>query len=441
MNNEEIKRMLRKFYKNPSAMFGLFLLIGFIIIGILAPVLAPVSIPNDSDLEDISNYLANYTEDKKQDILDSFQSYYELSYDFYLTDYDTIMDLKDKLIKYKSNKLSKKDFSEFLLSLADEYIIDQSYVDQLNSGDKKVINELNSLVKTYETKKKEASKEKSRIEQLSNSKNFESDAHKIYNELYKSYVKSINFDPYLMPNVTLSSKPEPPSKDHPFGVSNGKDIYYGVIWGVRTGFKIGLIVVISGTIIGLFIGSISAYFGGWIDEVLMRITDIFMSIPFLLAAMVLTTILGTGLDKVMIALVVFGWMGTARLIRGNILQTKNEQYVLAAKALGVSDAKIIVKHILPNTIFPVVVQASMRIGSMVITAAGLSFLGVGAPQGYADWGSVLTYARDWMLGGGSNALQYWYTITYPGIAMVLFVLAWNLVGDALRDIFDPKLRM
>jgi peptide/nickel transport system permease protein len=165
-----------------------------------------------------------------------------------------------------------------------------------------------------------------------------------------------------------------------------------------------------------------------------------VQVPFMLSAMVLTTILGTGLDKVMIAMIVFGWMGSARLIRGNILQAKNDQYVLAAKALGVSDSKIIVKHILPNTIFPVVIQASMRIGSMVITAAVLSFLGVGAPQGYADWGSILNYARNWMLGGTEGAFQYWYTIVYPGTAMVLFVLAWNLVGDALRDIFDPKLR-
>nr|WP_303048679.1 MULTISPECIES: ABC transporter permease [unclassified Marinitoga] len=243
-----------------------------------------------------------------------------------------------------------------------------------------------------------------------------------------------------MPIITYESAPVPPSKEHPFGISNGRDIYYGVVWGTRTGFKIGLTVVTIATIIGLFIGSVSAYFGGWVDEILMRITDIFMSVPFMLSAMVLTTILGTGLDKVMIAMIVFGWMGSARLIRGNILQAKNDQYVLAAKALGVPDWKIIIKHILPNTIFPVVIQASMRIGSMVITAAVLSFLGVGAPQGYADWGSILNYARNWILGGSDSALQYWYTVTYPGTAMVLFVLAWNLVGDALRDIFDPKLR-
>jgi len=159
------------------------------------------------------------------------------------------------------------------------------------------------------------------------------------------------------------------------------------------------------------------------------------------AAMVLTTILGTGLDKVMMAMTVFSWMGPARLIRGNILQVKEEQFVLAAKALGVSDFSIILRHVLPNTIFPVLIQASMRMGSLVITAAALSFLGVGAPQGYADWGALLNYARNWMLGGQGEALKYWYMTVFPGLAMVLFVLAWNLVGDTLRDAFDPRLRL
>lgn len=220
----------------------------------------------------------------------------------------------------------------------------------------------------------------------------------------------------------------------------GYDIFYGLIWGTRTAFKIGLITVAIAALIGVFIGSISAYFGGWIDEIIMRITDIFLSFPFLVAAMVLTTILGRGLDKVMIALVVFGWMGYARLIRGSILSAKEETYVMAAKALGVKDIKIIWKHLLPNTIFPVMVQSTMNIGSMVITAAALSFLGVGAPVGYADWGQMVSFARNWIIGSPGHAGQYWYTVFYPGIFIVLFVLAWNLIGDTLRDILDPRLR-
>jgi len=247
-------------------------------------------------------------------------------------------------------------------------------------------------------------------------------------------------NPYVMPIITWSSAPVPPSADHPFGMIQGRDIFYGVVWGTRTAFFIGLTVTIISTLFGIIIGSISGYYGGWIDEVLMRITDIFMSIPILLAAMVLTTILGNGIDKVMIAMTVFGWMGAARLIRANILQVKEEQYILASKALGVKDYFIIMRHVLPNTIFPVLIQASMRMGSLVITAAGLSFLGLGAPLGYADWGSMLNFTRNWILGASGSTFSYWYAVFYPGMAMVLFVLAWNLVGDALRDVFDPRLK-
>lgn len=247
-------------------------------------------------------------------------------------------------------------------------------------------------------------------------------------------------DPYFMPVVTWSADPLPPSREHPFGVAGKRDIFYGVVWGTRTAFRIGILVTLASTAIGLFVGALAGYFGRILDEVLMRVTDIFMAVPFLVAAMVLTTILGTGLDKVMIALIVFSWMYPARLIRGNILQVKEEQFVLAAKSLGVSDAVIILRHVLPNAIFPVLIQASMRMGSLVITAAALSFLGLGAPQGYADWGALLNYARNWMLGGYGATFKYWYMIAFPGGAMVLFVLAWNLLGDALRDAFDPRLR-
>lgn len=268
-------------------------------------------------------------------------------------------------------------------------------------------------------------------------------------------------DPYQVPRMSWDVNPQPPGspmsdeirdiydfmgKEIKYDIAicgtaeGGYDIFYGLIWGTRTAFKIGIITVLIAAFIGIFIGSISAYFGGWIDEILMRITDIFLSFPFLVAAMVLTTVLGRGIDKVMIALIIFGWMGYARVIRGSILSAKEETYVMAAKALGVKDGKVIWKHLLPNTIFPVLVQASMNIGSMVITAAALSFLGVGAPVGYADWGQMVSFARNWIIGAPGHAGQYWYTVFYPGIFIVLFVLAWNLVGDTLRDILDPRLR-
>jgi peptide/nickel transport system permease protein len=247
--------------------------------------------------------------------------------------------------------------------------------------------------------------------------------------------------PYMIPRYGYSSTPKPPVPEHPFGTTEGQyDIFYGIVWGTRTAFWVGLFVVGVSCAIGIIVGSIAGYYGGKFDEILMRIVDVFMSFPFLIAAVVITTILGRGLDKVMLAMVCFYWMGYARLVRGSILAIKEEEYILAAKACGVKDWQIIMKHVLPNSIFPVLVQASMNIGSVVITASGLSFLGVGAPQGYADWGQMISFGRNWLLGTPENAFAYWYTIVYPGLAIVLFVLAWNLVGDAFRDVLDPKMQ-
>jgi len=228
---------------------------------------------------------------------------------------------------------------------------------------------------------------------------------------------------------------------HLMGTASGQwDIYYGVVWGTRTAFKVGLIITLSVATLGIFIGSISAYYGGVVDMVLMRITDVFMTFPFLLAALtlsaILTPVMGKSLIPASIALIMFGWMGYARLIRSDILSVKEREYVLAAKVLGASDRRILLKHILPNAIYPTMVVASMDMGSYVLSFAALSFLGVGAEVGYADWGQLISFARDWI----TNLGDYWFIVIYPGMALVLFVLAWNLVGDALRDILDPRLR-
>ncbi len=268
-------------------------------------------------------------------------------------------------------------------------------------------------------------------------------------------------DPYQVPRMSWNVNPQPPGTPMSDNIreiyeqmgkkvkltkallgteQGGYDIFYGLVWGTRTAFKVGIITVGVAMIIGIFVGSVAAYFGGWLDEVLMRFTDVFLSFPFLVAAMVLTTILGKGLDKVIIALIVFGWMGYARVIRGSILAVREDVYVMAAKALGVKDGRIILRHLLPNTIFPVLVQASMDTGSMVVTASALSFLGVGAPEGYADWGQMASFARNWIVGSPGHAFQYWYTVFFPALFIALFVLAWNLIGDTLRDILDPRLR-
>jgi peptide/nickel transport system permease protein len=270
-------------------------------------------------------------------------------------------------------------------------------------------------------------------------------------------------DPYKIPRDGFSGEPKPmgtewkrnvpeipfwyeavTGKDkwvHLLGTAQGQyDIFYGIIWGTRTAFRTGFIVVVSTFLIGIIIGSIAAYYGGWVDNVIMRIVDVFMTLPFILMALimaaVLTPVIGRSLIPATLALITFGWMGYSRIIRGDILSVKQRDFVLAAKVSGVKDSRILFKHILPNAIFPTLVLASLGIGDVVLSFAALSFLGIGTEIGYADWGQVLSFARNWITSLGN----YWYIVIWPGLTLVLFVMGWNLVGDALRDVLDPRMR-
>ncbi len=278
-------------------------------------------------------------------------------------------------------------------------------------------------------------------------------------------------DPYMIPRDGFSTTPRGPSELHRFGTTEGQyDIYYGVVWGTRTAFRIGVVITFFTTIVGLAIGSFAAFYGGWLDEILMRITEIFQAFPFLLAAITLTSVLQTiygrgeagplmflakmlamvtfGQSPIkpvepvqlqiltgMLAIIFFGWMTYARVIRGNILALRELDYTQAARVIGASNLRILFRHLLPNAVFPVLVIASMSTGSYVLTFAALSFLGLGAQRGYADWGQMINFARNWV----PSLAAHWYIVVFPGMAIVLFVLSWNLVGDALRDILDPRL--
>ncbi len=270
-------------------------------------------------------------------------------------------------------------------------------------------------------------------------------------------------DPYKIPRDGFSSEPRPPMSawtrnvpDLPFwwkpimhtdkwvhllGTAQGQyDIFYGIIWGTRTAFRTSFIVVVATFLIGVVIGSVSAYYGGAVDNVIMRIVDVFLTLPFILAALILAAVLtpriGRSLLPAIIALITFGWMTYARLIRGDILSVKQRDYVLAAQVIGVKDSRILFRHIIPNAVFPTLVYASLGFGDVVLTFAALSFLGIGTQVGYADWGQILSFARNWI----TSLNAYWYIIVWPGITLVLFVMGWNLVGDALRDVLDPRMR-
>jgi len=248
-------------------------------------------------------------------------------------------------------------------------------------------------------------------------------------------------DPYSIARIGFSSLPKPPSGKAPFGTtSGGYNILYGIVWGARTAFRVGLIVVSLSALIGVLVGGVGAFLGGIVDEIVMRITDLFMSFPFLIAVIVMSIVLGKGIDKVIIALIIFGWRTYARVMRSEVLSVKQRAYVSAAESIGASRARIFLKHILPNSIFPVFILASLDIGTMVLIAASLSFIGVGAEPGYADWGQMINFSRNWLLGTVDNPFQYWYTYTYPSIAILTFVLGRTLLGDTLRDILDPRMR-
>ncbi len=270
-------------------------------------------------------------------------------------------------------------------------------------------------------------------------------------------------NPYLIPRDGYSPTPKPPGTIwrldppnppgwyraitksdrwvHLLGTTSGQfDIFYGVVWGTRIALFVGVVITAIAVIIGLIMGSIAGFNGGLVDDILMRVTEIFMAFPFLLAALTLSAILvplfGRGIWPASIALITFGWMTYMRMIRGEMISAKESEYVVAARVIGATVPRIIFIHILPNAIYPILILASMSVGDYVLSFATLSFLGVGTEIGYADWGQIVSFSRDWIL----SLDQYWYIIVYPGVVLLLFGLGWNLIGDSLRDILDPRLR-
>lgn len=235
----------------------------------------------------------------------------------------------------------------------------------------------------------------------------------------------------------LSMRYIEPSASHWFGTdSTGRDIFSRVVFGAQISLKVGIIVVAVSALFGTFIGSIAGFYGGWIDRFLSGyIFNVFLAFPGLLLAIALVAFLGAGLNKLIFALCIIGWVGYARLIRAQVLKVREYDFVQAARALGAGDLRILTIHILPNAIQPLIVQASLGMAGAVLSEAALSFLGLGVPPPSPSWGVMIEEARDL-----STLQAAPHALIFPGIAIALTVLAFNFIGDGLREYLDPRQR-
>lgn len=241
------------------------------------------------------------------------------------------------------------------------------------------------------------------------------------------------YDPIIDMNF-METLLKPGTSGHFLGTDDlGRDIWSRLLYGGRNSLITGVAVTFLSACAGIAIGLISGYFGGWIESLLMRFTDIMLSFPFLIIAIAIMAVLGSSQKNVILALAIVSWPRFARLTRGQVLQIKQLEYIESAKVAGFRNARIIFAHILPNCLGPLIIQATLAIGSAILSAASLSYLGLGADAAAPDWGVMLSQGRNYLQLAS-------YLTTIPGIAISLTVLAMNWIGDGMRDAFDPKMR-
>jgi peptide/nickel transport system permease protein len=235
--------------------------------------------------------------------------------------------------------------------------------------------------------------------------------------------------------VHLDEKLQPPSRAHWFGTDEvGDDVYTRVVLGTRVSLQIGLVVTVIATLVGVPLGVVAGYVGGAPGEVILRVTDIFLAVPALVLAVAVVSALGPGIVNAVIAIALVWWPGYVRLVHGKALAVTQASYVEAARAVGMGRARIAFVHVLPNCLSPILVKASMDMGTAILTAASLGFIGLGAQPPNPEWGAMISHGRNYLP-------TWWWYSAFPGLAIYLTVLGFNLLGDGLRDILDPKSRL
>lgn len=247
--------------------------------------------------------------------------------------------------------------------------------------------------------------------------------------LFPSQIAPYSYDKQSLSDAFLS-----PCFAHPFGTDNfGRDILSRVIYGARISLGIGVLAIAVSCVIGILLGAVAGFYGNVVDNLLMRFIDIMLAIPAILLMMAIVTALGNGVVNLTVAIGISSIPGYSRIVRASVMSEKEKEYVEAARSIGTSDFKIIVHHILPNCMAPIIVQATMSVATAILSIAALSFVGLGITAPTPEWGSMLNAAQSFMR-------DHWFVVTFPGLMIMLTVFAFNLFGDGLRDALDPKLK-